>query len=206
MTEAKTPLVSAVLLAAGKSERMGQPKLLMPFDGTTIVERTLDNLIASQVGEIVVVLGSRAQEVSQALGERPVVVVLNPNYARGMSTSLATGLGMVGGQARYVLVALSDQPLITPQTYNKLIEAALGSSKGIIVPTYRRKRGNPIIISAGYRQELMSLAGDVGGRELLRKYPRDVLEVAVDCEGVLININTIDEYNNRLKSLSQGRR
>ena len=117
MSEAKTSLVSAILLAAGKSERMGQNKLLLPFGGRTVIQRTLDSLIASRVGEVIVVRGSKAQEINQSIGGRRALVVLNPNYAKGMSTSLITGLGMVNSQARFVMVALGDQPLITPRVF-----------------------------------------------------------------------------------------
>jgi molybdenum cofactor cytidylyltransferase len=194
MNEPRTPFVSAILLAAGKSERMGQNKLLMPFDGGTIIGRTLDNLIRSHAGEIIVVLGAKAAEINTAIGEREVVMVLNPNYARGMSTSLQTGLSMVSKRARFILVALGDQPLITTHTYDRLIEAALASDKGLIVPAYQGRRGNPITFSAGYIPDIRRFTGDVGGRELLARYPADILEVPVEDPGVLANINTLDEY------------
>jgi molybdenum cofactor cytidylyltransferase len=206
MNEAKTKQISAILLAAGKSERMGQNKLLMAFDGGTIIGRTLDHLLASRVGEVVVVLGSRAQDIGDAIGERQVVMVLNPNFARGMSTSLITGMGMVSKQARLIMVALGDQPFIGTQTYNKLIDAALASDKGVFVPTFHKKRGNPIIISAGYTADIMRLAGDVGGRDLLEKYPKDVQEVPVSDEGILININTKDEYEKRIAALTHRKK
>jgi molybdenum cofactor cytidylyltransferase len=201
MSEAKISLVSAILLAAGKSERMGQNKLLMPFGGRTVIQRTLDSLIASRVGEVIVVLGSKAQEINSSIGSRRALVVLNPNYAKGMSTSLINGLGMVSSQARFVMVALGDQPLITPRVYNQLIEAALGSDKGIILPAYKGERGNPIVISTRYSAEILKQTGDVGGRELLKAHPEDVLEVLVDCEGAVVNINTKEEYEKRLKGL-----
>ena len=201
MSEAKISLVSAILLAAGKSERMGQNKLLLPFGGRTVIQRTLDSLIASHAGEVIVVLGSKAQEINQSIGGRRALVVLNPNYARGMSTSFITGLGMVNSRARFVMVALGDQPLITPRVYNQLIEAALGSDKGIILPVYKGERGNPIVISTRYRAEMLKQTGDIGGRELLKAHPEDALEVLVDCEGVVVNINTKEEYEKRLKGL-----
>jgi molybdenum cofactor cytidylyltransferase len=201
MTEGKTPLVSAVLLAAGKSERMGSNKLLLPFGARTVLQRTLDNLLASRAGEIIVVLGSKAQEINDSIGERNVTVVLNPNFAKGMSTSLVTGLGMVSQAASFILVALGDQPLVTAHIYNKLIEAALTSTKGIIVPTFEGRRGNPILISTGYRKDLLKQTGDIGGRELMKENPSDVLEVPVDSEAVLVNINTKEEYEKRLKAL-----
>jgi molybdenum cofactor cytidylyltransferase len=194
MTRIRNYLVSAILLAAGKSERMGQNKLLMPFDSGTIIGRSLDNLLGSRAGEIIVVVGARAAEITSAIGDRPAITVVNPDYARGMSTSLHTGLGKVSRHCRFVMVALGDQPLISSQTYNRLIDAALETARGIIVPTYRRKRGNPIVLSASYIQEIDRFTGDVGGRELLTRHPEDVLEVPVDDPGILANINTPDEY------------
>ena len=201
MSEAKTPAVSAILLAAGKSERMGQNKLLLPFGGRTVIQRTLDSLLASRAGEVIVVLGNKAQEINASIGSRRALVVLNPNFAKGMSTSLITGLGMVSSRAQWVIIALGDQPLITPRVYNQLIEAALNSEKGIIIPTCKGERGNPIVISTRYRAELLKQKGDIGGRELLKAHPNDVLDVPVDCEGVVVNINTKEEYERRLKGL-----
>lgn len=201
MSEAKTSLVSAILLAAGKSERMGENKLLLPFGGRTVIQRTLDSLLASRAGEVIVVLGNKAQEINASIGNRRALSVLNPNFAKGMSTSLVTGLGMVNQQARFIIVALGDQPLITTKVYNQLIETALNSDKGIILPVCKGERGNPIIISTKYRAELLAQTGDIGGRELLKAHPEDVVEVPVECEGVVININTKEEYEKRLKGL-----
>ena len=201
MSEAKISLVSAILLAAGKSERMGQNKLLLPFGGRTVIQRTLDSLLASRAGEVIVVVGSKAQEINRSIGRRRARVVLNPNFAKGMSTSLVTGLGMVNSRARFVIVVLGDQPLVTPHVYNQLIEAALNTEKGIIIPTCKGERGNPIVIATRYLAELLKQTGDKGGRELLKAYPADVLEVPVDCEGVVVNINTKEEYEKRLKGL-----
>jgi len=199
----KPPLVSAVLLAAGKSERMGRNKLLMPFEGGTIIGRTLDNLLSSRVREIVVVVGACAQEMSVAIENRAVTMVLNPNYAKGMSTSLITGIRMISKRAKYVMVALGDQPFVTSNTYDRLIEAAFETGRGIVIPTYSRQRGNPILISAGYFPEILHFSGDVGGRELLVQYPDDVLEVAVSDEGIVINVNTPDEYEKRIGRMQQ---
>ena len=190
----KNPLVSAVLLAAGKSTRMGQNKLLLPLYGGTVIGQTLDNLLISRAGEIVLVLGSCAQEISAAVGGRPATLVLNRNYADGMSTSLIAGIQMINKRAQFVMVVLGDQPFVTACTYDRLIEAALGTDKGLIVPVYHRQRGNPILVCARYIPEILRFTGDVGGRELLVRYPSDVLEVDVPDEGIIINVNTPEEY------------
>ena len=196
--------VSVVLLAAGKSRRMGEHKLLLPFDGTCVIARTLDNLLAARVGEVVAVLGFQADEVKKAVGGR-VKTVLNPEYALGMSTSLRVGLGALAVEAPFVMVALADQPLVTTREYNSLIEAALASERGIILPVFGGQRGNPIIVARRYLPELTRMSGDIGGRELLRDYPQDILEVSVETEGVIININTPEEYRRQLAGLDNRR-
>lgn len=198
MTASKTSCVSAVLLAAGKSTRMGENKLLLPFGGGTVIERTLDNLLASRAGEVIVVLGSKADEIGARIGRRGVTQVFNENYARGMSTSLTAGLKLVNPEARFVLVALGDQPLISPYIYNKLIAAAVATRKGIVIPVRRGERGNPILIAAYYKTELLKQSGDVGGRELLKAHSGDILEVPVSSGSVLVNLNTPDEYRKHL--------
>lgn len=194
----KATFVSAILLAAGESKRMGKPKLLLPFDDGTILGKTVDNILSSRVDEVIVVLGAEAREMEKAIVGKPVKVVFNPDYHQGMSTSLICGLKQVSSQAQRVMVALSDQPLIERDTYNKLINKSLNSSKGITVPLYKAKRGNPIIFAINYKDELMSLKGDVGGREILRRHPDDILEVAVDSGSIYINLNTMGDYRSVL--------
>lgn len=187
-------MVSAILLAAGESKRMVRPKLLLPFGSGTILEQTVDNLLSSRVDEVIVVLGARAQEMKEVIASRPVKVVVNPDYHQGMSISLVTGLSLVDDKAQRVMVALADQPLIAKETYNRLIEGSLACDKGIIIPTYQARRGNPIIFSARYKGELLGLKGDFGGRQILKQHPDDILEVAVDSESINLDINTMDDY------------
>jgi len=200
MGESRTPTVAIILLAAGKSERMGENKLLLPLGRKLIIQHTLDNLMGSQAQQIIVVLGSKASEIKEAIGMRNVTTVLNPDYERGMSTSFSTGLKLLNKQVKFVLVALGDQPLIATHTYDHLITAAINSSHGLIVPTYHGKRGNPIAVSTIYEDVLLRQSGDIGGRELLRVYQADVLEVPVEDEGIIININTQDEYRKHFKT------
>ena len=187
-------MVSAILLAAGESQRMGRPKQLLPFGSSTILGKTIDSLLSSRADEVIVVLGTRAGAMKQVIAGRQVKVVVNPDYRKGMSASLIAGIEHVDSKARWVMVALADQPLIDKDTYNRLIEGALGCDMGIILPTYRSKRGNPVIFSIKYKDELLGLEGDLGGREILRKHPDDILEVAVGSEGVTIDINNLDDY------------
>ncbi len=198
MKRDRSTFVSAILLAAGESKRMGKPKLLLPLGSSTILGHTIDNLLSSGVDEVIIVLGAEAEEMKRAIAGKPVKVVFNPDYRRGMSTSLIAGLKQVSNQAQRVMVALCDQPLIEKITYNKLINESLNSNKGITVPLYKAKRGNPIIFTINYKDELLGLKGDVGGREIVRRHPDDILEVAVDSGSIYINLNTMDDYHSAL--------
>lgn len=173
---------------------------MLPFAGGTILGQTIDNLLSSSVAEVIVVLGAGAQQMKKAIAARAVKVVFNPDYRRGMATSLKTGLKVVDGRAQMVMVALADQPMVDKETYNRLIEESLGSGRGITIPTYQASRGNPIIFSIGYKGELLGLEGDVGGREIVARHPDDILEVAVGSKGVNIDINTMADYYSRLGS------
>ena len=187
-------MVSAILLAAGKSRRMGKLKQLMPFGQSTIVEQAIDNLLSSAVNEVIVVVGYRAEEVIKTVAAKPVKLVTNLDYEQGMSTSIIAGLNLVDSQAQAVMLAFGDQPLIDSQTINQLIEEFYNHDKGIASPTYQGRRGHPIIFAMKYKEKLLELKGDIGGRQIIKDHPEDILEVAVNCEGICIDIDTVDNY------------
>jgi len=187
-------MISAILLAAGESNRMGQPKQLMPFGQITIVERTIDNLLNSAVSETIVVLGYKDEEIRKTIAGKPIKIAMNPDYQQGMSTSIIAGLKQVDKRARAVLIALGDQPFVNSQTITSLVEAFIANNRGILIPVYQGRRGNPVIFAIEYKGELLNLKGDVGGREIIELHPDDVLEVAVNCEGVLLDIDTMENY------------
>jgi molybdenum cofactor cytidylyltransferase len=187
-------MISAILLAAGESNRMGQPKQLMPFGQSTILERTIDTLLDSVVSETILVVGYREEEIRKTIAGKPVKIAINPDYKQGMSASIIAGLKQVDKRARAVLIALGDQPFVDSQTITSLVEAFIANNKGIIIPVYQGRWGNPVIFAIRYKDELLNLKGDVGGREIIKRHPDDALEVAVNSEGVLLDIDTIESY------------
>jgi molybdenum cofactor cytidylyltransferase len=194
----KPVFISAVLLAAGESSRMGEPKQLLPFGRSTFVEQAVDTLLGSAVAEVIVVVGHRAEVVVERIGSRPVKIAPNPDYKQGMSTSIITGLKLVAPEAGAVMMALSDQPLLNSRTIDKLICGFLSGDKGIAIPTCRGIRGHPVIFTKKYTAELMAVKGDIGGRQIVSAHPEDVLEVDVASEGVVVDINTRDDYHSYL--------
>ena len=188
-------MVSVVLLAAGKAKRMGKLKQLMPLGTSTIIEKTVDNLLGSSAGEVIVVLGHKAEDIKKKLATSDVKITFNPLFEKGMGTSIAAGLKLVDSNAKAVMLTLADQPFIKSQTIDKLIKAFEESDKGIVIPVYQDKPGHPIIFSLKYKAELEDLSGDIGGREIIKRHPEDVLIVAIDDEGVIIDIDTMDSYS-----------
>ena len=190
----ETASISAILLAAGESKRLGAPKLLLNLGGKTILEHSIDNLLNSKVGEVIVVLGDSADELLPKINQRTIKVMENSLCRQGMSTSIIAGLCLIDRRARAVMLALADQPLIPPAVIDRLIEAYESGGRGIAVPVHRSRRGHPVIFSIKYKEELLKLTGDVGGREILDRYPEDLLEVEVDSESVFTDIDTMEDY------------
>jgi molybdenum cofactor cytidylyltransferase len=191
-----SPYISALLLAAGRGERMGGVKQLLSLGVGRMIEAALDNLHSSRCDEIIVVLGFAAAKVRPLVeGKDRVKVVINPRFAEGMSTSIHEGLHAVNPRAAGILIALADQPFIPPEVMNELIDQFATGAKGIVLPVYQGKRGHPVILDRKkYEAELLGLQGDVGGREIVRKHPEDVLEVAVASKGVVIDIDAPEDY------------
>jgi molybdenum cofactor cytidylyltransferase len=191
-------MISAILLAAGESKRMGKPKQLMPWGKSTILAQAIDNLASSGVDEIIVLLGYRAEEIKKTIVTKPVKIAINPDYRQGMSTAIIAGLKLVSRQSQAVMLALGDQPLVNSQTVKQLIAEFSNHDKGIVIPTYQGKRGHPVIFATKYKPELLELKGDIGAREIIKNHPDDTLEVAVDSESIISDIDTREDYQSQL--------
>lgn len=182
--------IAAIVLAAGRASRMGANKLLAEVDGAPIIRHAVDAALASQARPVIVVTGNQAEAVAAALADRPVTIVHNPDFAAGMSTSLRVGLAAVG-PVDGALVCLGDMPRVTAAHLDALCAAfAPGRGAGIVVPTFERKRGNPVLWARRYFAEMAGLSGDVGARALLERHTDDVCAVAVDDPGVLVDVDT----------------
>jgi molybdenum cofactor cytidylyltransferase len=187
------PRIAALLLAAGKSSRMGSNKMLEEIDGRPMVARTAQRLLSSRARPIVAVLGNQADAVDAALGKLPVERVRNPDYADGLSTSLKCGLAALPGDIDGAVVCLGDMPLIAGRDIDRLI-AAFNPLEGraIVVPTRRGQRGNPLLWSRQFFPEMMALSGDSGARRLIEEHADLVGEIEMDNDSVLIDIDTQD--------------
>jgi len=185
--------VAAVVLAAGQSRRMGGVnKLLAELDGTPLIVRTVDAALASRAAPIIVVTGHERERVRAALSGRGVTFVDNPEYEKGLSTSLDNGLRAVPEDAAGALICLSDMPGVAARHMDALIDAfAPEEGCGIVLPVHEGKRGNPVLWARRYFAELRAVSGDVGGRHLLGEHADDLCEVPLD-DAVLLDLDTPD--------------
>jgi molybdenum cofactor cytidylyltransferase len=191
-------MISAILLAAGESKRMGRPKLLLKVGRRTMIEKSVDTLLRSNIDELIVVLGYRAEAISRKLASKNVETVINPHYRMGMSTSIRRGFDRVDPRCEAVLIALADQPFIETESINHLLDTYRRNPQGIVLPCYRGVRGHPVILDRiRYGKEMERITGDIGCKSILDRHPEDVLEVEVDSEGVVIDIDSWAEYRAR---------
>ena len=185
--------VSAILLGAGESKRMGVNKLSLPWGKKTVFEHCLDTLLRSNVKEVVVVLNNRTKRMLQFRGKR-AKVIMNPHYREGMSTSIRRGIRATDPNSQGILIALGDQPLLKKRTINALIRA-FGQKRGsIVLPSYRGRGGHPVLFDRCYKKMLLSLQGDVGGKSIIERDPGNVVKVRTKSEAVVKDIDTWKDY------------
>jgi molybdenum cofactor cytidylyltransferase len=184
--------VAAVVLAAGRSTRMGGPnKLLAELDGKKLVRIVAEQALASKVSEVIVVTGHQAELVEQALAGLKVRFARNPDFVGGLASSVKSGIAAVPANADGAIVCLGDMPLIDAKLIDRLIEA-FEPDRGhlIAIPVSDGKRGNPVLWSRRFFRELMTLDGDVGARHLIAKHTEAVAEVPVEGDGAFLDIDT----------------
>jgi molybdenum cofactor cytidylyltransferase len=194
MPENREPGVSAIVLAAGMSTRMGSPKQLLRIDGKTLLAITLETLGKSRVGEIVVVLGASADLIRREVEFGAAKVVINEAYRDGMGTSLRVGLAAVDTRAEAALVVLADQPFLKPSTIDKLIGQHRLRHPQIAIPLYRGFRGNPVLLDRSVFAELAGLEGDIGCRAIFGSHTENILKAPLDDMGILLDVDTPGDF------------
>jgi molybdenum cofactor cytidylyltransferase len=193
--EADRPQIAAVILAAGQSSRMGRNKLLLPHDGKPLICHVVDQALSLGLPEVAVVIGHQADNIRQAIGDRPVRFVVAPDYAAGMSASLKAGIAGLPASIDAALILLGDMPQISRPLLQRLIGAYNPvEGRAIILPVHEGKRGNPVLWDRRFFDSMQRLAGDVGARHLIGEHGDLVAEVPVDDVAVLRDIDTPEAY------------
>ena len=199
MAQTLSPFISGILLAAGLSSRMGEPKQLLRFGESTIVETVADSMLGAKFDEVIVVVGHCAAQIQEQLGTRPVRIVFNADYSEGMLTSAQAGIQALQGSDAFALM-LVDQPFITSVLIDQVVDAYVQTDKGIALPSYNYKRGHPVIFHQRYAREILALDAESGGvRTLFKKFGDDIHYVTVDTNRVLRDIDYREDYERALR-------
>ena len=184
--------IAAVVLAAGRSTRMGAVnKLIAEIGGKPLVRIAAEQALASRASPVIVVTGHERERVEQALNGLPVRVVHNPDYAEGLGTSLKAGIAAVPDDADGAIVCLGDMPQVNAALIDKLI-AAFDPARGalVVVPSIAGRRGNPVVWSRRFFPDLTAINGDIGARQLIGTYAEAVVEVPVEGDAALTDVDT----------------
>jgi molybdenum cofactor cytidylyltransferase len=186
--------VAAILLAAGRSERMGAFKPLLPWGQTSVIESCIDYLRRGGLETIVIVLGHRADDVRAGLQHLPVRFTTNPDPNSEMGASLACGVRELSAETNGVIIALTDHPAVQAEVVARLIEQWRQTGAKLLVPEFAGHGGHPVLVDLCYRDELLSLDPAEGLRGLFRAHRRELRRVPVESPYVARDIDTCDDY------------
>ena len=211
----------AIILAAGESRRMGQPKQLLPFGPQTMLECVIDAFRSPKIDEILVVLGHKAEEIAATIGDQiprgsgaPAAtggfdrgakaaptfqIVRNPRYQQGMFTSVQAGLRALPKPAALVMIALCDQPRLQRATVEKLIGQFAEGHHKILVPVYDGHQGHPLLFRAQYAKEILAMDESLTLKHFLAVHAEDIVRLPTTDEGVLIDIDDRETYERESK-------
>jgi len=195
-------MIVAVILSAGESSRMGRPKALLPIDGVRFVEKIVSTLKSTDVGNIIVVLGHNAEEIRRKIRNLPVTILINHDYKQGQLSSLQVAIRHLessGGPVDGILVHLVDHPYIEAKLVNLMIDRFYETKKLIVVPRFQDRRGHPVIFARALFSELLAAGTDQGAKPVVHAHRDDTLEIDTDDKGVLIDIDTPEEYRLHVK-------
>ncbi len=194
-----------LILAAGESTRMKQQKLLMPWNGRTVVEATVEKALTSKADQVLVVTGSHRSEIESLLKSSGVKILVNESYQDGMLSTVLCGIKTIPSAVDAVLVMLGDQPMIQTSVINRIIEIYQKEGAKIILPVWKGKRGHPVLFDLQFREEMFGLKGNPGLRELLQRYPNDVKEVEVDSSEIVEDLDTQEDYQKLKDTYDEGK-
>lgn len=203
MTDARR--ITAIILAAGLSKRLGRNKLLLPLGDETVVRKTAKAVLASAASEVILVTGHEEAKVKEAVGGLDVRLAHNPRYAEGQSTSMIAGVEAARDDTESYLFVLGDQPLLTPEIVNDLISLYEESRPDALVaaPAFEGRRGNPALFSATLKDELLQASGDAGGRGIIRRLetesPEQIVFHHLPNDDIFLDIDTEEDYERMLR-------
>ncbi len=187
-------MITAIILAAGESKRMGQPKMLMPWGRSTVLQTVISTLQTAGVDDILVVTGGARKQIEMLIG-KSVQTVFNENYVQGeMLSSVQIGLAAKKHEASAALICLGDQPQVQVRSVQRILQEYKEVKAPIIVPSYQMQRGHPWLVARELWNELLKMRAPATPREFLNRHSKDIRYVELDTPTALQDIDTPEDY------------
>jgi molybdenum cofactor cytidylyltransferase len=187
-------MISAIILAAGQSKRMGQPKMLLPWGNTTVLEKVIATFKAADVEDILVVTGGVRDAVESLVGGS-AQIIFNPNYAKGeMLSSVQVGLVGLKPGAEAALIGLGDQPQVRERSVRSVLKAYRNSGASLVVPSFQMRRGHPWLVARVHWDEILEMRSPASLRDFLNRHADEIHYVELHHESVLQDLDTPGDY------------
>lgn len=188
-------MIGAIILAAGQSKRMGQPKLLLPWGKTTVIEHVVLTFQNAGIQDILVITGGAREQVEQLLQSYSARTVYNPEYATGeMLSSLQHGIAATSHEIAATLIGLGDQPQVEESTVRLICRAYQEYKSSLVVPSFQMKRGHPWLVARPLWQEILSMEPPQSPRDFLNKHADEIHYVNVSLSSILADLDTPEDY------------
>jgi molybdenum cofactor cytidylyltransferase len=195
-------MISAILLAAGQSKRMGRPKMLLPWGESTVIEQVITTFLKAGVEDLVVVTGGAREHVESVISPYPVRKVYNNDHAAGeMLSSIQCALRVISNESEATLIGLGDQPQLQEGSVRLICEAYADNASPLIVPSFQMRRGHPWLVARPLWSEILALRPPESPRDFLNRHADEIRYVSVDTPSVLADLDTPEDY---LRSHYQG--
>jgi molybdenum cofactor cytidylyltransferase len=188
-------MIAAIILAAGQSRRMGQPKMLLPWGKWTVIEQVIRTFVGAGIEDILVVTGGARQLVEKAIEPYPVKKIYNSHYETGeMLSSLQLGLHTLPHRVQATLIGLGDQPQVQERTVRLVCEAYRESQSRLVVPSFQMRRGHPWLVATPLWSEILALNPPASPRDLLNRHAAEIHYVEVETSSILTDLDTPEDY------------
>ena len=189
-------MISSILLAAGQSKRMlGENKLTKDVKGIPLIKRALNNILKSQVNEIIIVLGYQQKTIEKLIHKKSKIkFVFNSNFESGMASSIKKGIENLSNKSDAFFISLGDMPSINYETYNLLIK--FKKNKKAIIPMFKGQKGNPVLFPKSFEKKLLSIQGDFGAKKILEINKKEVLNLEINDPGIIKDLDIPKDFNN----------
>jgi molybdenum cofactor cytidylyltransferase len=187
--------ICAIVLAAGQSKRMGQPKLILPWGNTTVIAHVVSTIYTSGIQDIFIVTGGAGDLVKDALAKFPVQFVENPRYKDlEMLSSLQLGIQAISGKYETLLIVLGDQPTIDQDVIIQICQSYYQNKANLIIPSHHLRRGHPWLVHRSLWQEILDMDTTMTLRDFLNNHNQEIYYVVIDNPGILSDLDTPEDY------------